>query len=67
MFNKEILVVQESQFKITKEDAKRTKELIDAGVKVKSDILEIEATLATQEQSLVQAKNNLRLTKINLA
>ena len=67
MFNKEILTVQESQFKITTEDARRTKELIEAGVKVKSDILEIEATLATQEQSLVQAKNNLRLTKINLA
>ena len=41
--------------------------MIDAGTKVKYDLLEIDATMATQEQSVIQAENNLRLSKINLA
>ena len=41
--------------------------MIDAGTMVKYDLLEIQATIATQEQSVIQAENNLRLSKINLA
>ena len=52
---------------ITKKDLERTKNLVDAGVRIKSDLLEIEANLASQEQSLILAENNLRITKINLA
>ena len=67
MFNREILEVQKTQLEITKKDLIRTKNLVDAGVRIKSDLLEIEANLASQEQSVISAENNLRLTKINLA
>ena len=67
LFNVEILEVQRSQLAITQKDADRTQKMIDAGTMVKYDLLEIEATMATQEQSVIQAENNLRLSKINLA
>ena len=67
LFNIEILEVQRTQLYITQKDAERTLSMIDAGTKVKYDLLEIEATMATQEQALIQAENNLRLSKINLA
>ncbi|MDA0200876.1 MAG: TolC family protein [Bacteroidetes bacterium] len=67
LFNIEILDVQKSQLEITRRDAARTQEMIDAGTMVKYDLLEIEATMATQEQGVIRAENNLRLSKINLA
>ena len=67
LFNIEILGVQKSQLEITRKDAERTQGMIDAGTMIKYDLLEIEATMANQEQSVIQAENNLRLSKINLA
>jgi len=67
MFNREQLGVQESQFAVSLKELERTKILIEAGVLTTRDIFEIEATIASQQQSVVQAQNNLRLTKINLA
>ena len=67
MFNREQLGVQESQFAVSLKELERTKILIEAGVLTTRDIFELEATIASQQQSVVQAQNNLRLTKINLA
>lgn len=67
MFNQEILGVQKAQLAVSKNDLKRTQELISSGVLTIADNLELEATIATQEQAVVQAENNLRLAKINLA
>ena len=67
MFNQEILGVQKAQLAVSKNDLTRTKELIASGVLTIADNLELEATIATQEQAVVQAENNLRLAKINLA
>ena len=67
LFNVEILDVQKSQLEISLKDAERTQKMIDAGTMVKYDLLEIQATIATQEQSVIQAENNLSLSKINLA
>ena len=67
MFNREQLGVQESQFAVSLKELERTKILIEAGVLTTRDIFEIEATIASQQQAVVQAQNNLRLTKINLA
>ena len=67
MFNIEILEVQKSQLAVTREDAERTQKMIEAGTRIKADLLEIEATMATQEQAVLIAENNLRLSKINLA
>ena len=67
MFNKEILKVQQSQLEITREEYKRTKDLIESGIFSPRQIFEIEANLASQEQSVVLAENNLRDVKLNLA
>ena len=67
MFNIEILEVQKSQLVVTKEDANRTQKMIESGIRIKADLLEIEATMASQEQAVLIAENNLRLSKINLA
>jgi len=67
MFNREFLEVQKSQLEVSLKQLDRTKALIKAGVLTVGDVFELEATIASQEQAVVQAKNNLRLTKINLA
>ena len=67
MFNKELAQVQRFQLELTQEDLERTKSRIEAGVLTKADIYEIEANLASQEQALIQADNNYRLSRISLA
>jgi outer membrane protein len=67
LFNKEQLKVLKSQLEITKQDLLRTKELVDAGSLPKGDILEIQATIATQEQQIVVSENTLLISKIQLA
>lgn len=67
MFNKEILAVQTAQLAVSKTELSRTKSLIEAGVLTAGDVFELEATIATQKQAVVQANNTLRLAKINLA
>jgi len=67
LFNKEQLKVLESQYIVSSLELNRTQELIDAGVLPKGDLLEIQATLATQEQQIVIAENAIFISKINLA
>ena len=67
MFNREQLMVQESQLAVSIKELERTKTLIEAGVLTSGNVFELEATIASQEQAVIQAENSLRLTKINLA
>ena len=67
MFNSEILKVQQLQLEITKLEFERTKDLIEIGTFSPRQIFEIEANLASQEQSVVQAENNFRNAKLSLA
>ena len=67
LFNKETLTVQESQFKIAKEELTIAIEKYENGIISKGDLYEIEANLATIEQNLIVAKNNYSLSKISLA
>lgn len=67
MFNNEILNVSKTQLTLGQSELERTKNLIDSGILASGDVYEIQATVAAQEQALIQAENNLRLSKINLA
>jgi outer membrane protein len=67
LFNKESLKVLKAQYQVTIDELKRTNELVKEGVLPRGDALEIEANAATQEQQIVNAENNLRLSKIALA
>ena len=66
LFNKEQLKVQKNQNLITKENIKRTQELIDAGSLPSGDIYELQATDATQEQQIIATENTLLIAKIGL-
>ena len=65
--NKETLIVFKAQYAFTEQDLKRTKELVDAGVVPKGDLLEVEATAANLEQQIVNTENLVVISKINLA
>ncbi|WP_406685007.1 TolC family protein [Seonamhaeicola sp. MEBiC1930] len=67
LFNKEQLKIQKAQFDVTNQDLKRSIELVEAGVIPKGDVLELKATLASQEQQIVNAENAVLLSKISLA
>jgi len=67
LFNKEQIKVLSSQIEVTKSEQERTEELIDAGVLPTGDLLEVQASMSSQEQQLVVAENALYLSKINLA
>ncbi len=67
LFSRENLSVAQAQYAVTEQDLKRTQELVESGVVARGDLLEIQATAATQQQQIVGAENNLRLSKISLA
>jgi outer membrane protein len=67
LFNKEQLKVLKNQNKITKENIKRTNELIQAGTVPAGDIYELQATDAGQEQQIINAENTLVISKLALA
>ena len=65
--SKEALRVVELQSDITKKDYERTKELVEAGIVPKGDLLELEATMANFEQQLVAGTNSVLLNRLFLA
>ncbi len=67
LFNKEQIKVLTSQIEVTSNELERTNELIDAGVVPEGDLLEVQATLSSQEQQLVVAENTLYISKLFLA
>lgn len=67
LFDKEQISVLLAQQKISNQELMRTENLVEAGVVAKGDLLEIQATIATQAQQIVNAENALLLSKINLA
>ncbi|MEN1784258.1 MAG: TolC family protein [Bacteroidota bacterium] len=65
--NKETLKVSRAQYAVTEQDMNRTKELVASGVVPRGDLLEIEATAASQEQQIVNNEALVTISKINLA
>lgn len=67
LFNKENLKVLISQKEITEQQLQRTQDLVDAGALPRGDLLEVQATMASQDQQIVNAENAIELSKISLA
>ena len=67
LFGKEAVNVAIPQLEISREQLRRTNQLVEAGTLPKGDLLEIQATLANDEQNLIITQNNLRLSLLNLA
>lgn len=67
LFNKEQLKVLQAQQEVSNKELKRTEDLVQAGSLPRGDLLEIQATIASQEQQIVNAENTIILSKISLA
>jgi outer membrane protein len=67
LFNKENLKVQQQQLRIDEEQAARATQLLEGGQIPRGDLMDIEATIATDKQRVVQAENTLLISKLSLA
>lgn len=67
VFAKEQVKIAESQLKTLNEQLQRTSKLVEAGALPLSEKLDMEAQEATGELEVINAANNLRLAKLNLA
>ncbi len=65
--NKELLANAENLLAITQENITRRKELIKEGKLAEGEIYELQSQLAKEENALLQAKNNLELSLLDLA
>ena len=65
--NKEQLKVSQAQYAVTEQDLKRTKELVESGVVPRGDLLDLEATAASQEQQIVNNEALVTISRISLA
>jgi len=67
LFGKEAVNVAIPQLEISREQLRRTNQLVEAGTIPKGDLLDIQATLANDEQNLIITQNNVRLALLSLA
>ena len=67
ILNKANLEVLISQNQVTKEQIERTEELVEAGSLPRGDLLEINATDASEQQAIINAQNNVQISLIGLA
>jgi outer membrane protein len=67
LFNKENLKVQQQQLTYDTQQMERTQQLVDAGVVPQGDLLDVKATVATDNQKFIAAQNTLLLSKLSLA
>lgn len=67
LVNKQQLAVLVEQNNVTQEQIELTRKTVEVGNAPQGDLLEIEATNADEEQQIIVAENNLRISKISLA
>lgn len=67
LLNKENIKIAQEQIEITKSQVEKTKGLVNAGSLPKTNLLEAEATLASNEEQLTIAQNALDISLLNLA
>ena len=67
LFNKENLKVQQEQLAINEKQYSRSEELVKAGSIPRGDLLDIKATVASNNQNVINAQNVLLISKLSLA
>lgn len=67
LLNKESVRIAKDQVEISKKQIEFTKELVDAGSSPKADLLDAQATLASNEEQLTTAQNQVDLALLSLA
>jgi len=66
MFNRELLLVTQSQLEITGQQVERTLKMVEAGKLARGNFLELQAQYASEELNLVNAENQLAISLLNL-
>jgi len=66
LFSQELVGNANRQLEVTQQQVDRTRKLVDAGTLAKGSLLEIQAQLANEEVSVVQARNQLNLAYLDL-
>jgi outer membrane protein len=66
LYAEELTSVSGAEIEVTKQQIKRTQQLVDAGSLAKGSLLEIEAQLASEELQLVNNQNRTDLAYLNL-
>jgi outer membrane protein len=67
LLNKEALKIAQEQIQVTQQQLDQIKELVDSGVRPRADLFDIESQLASNQESLVNAHNNVELALLGLA
>lgn len=67
LFNKENIKVQNAQLVKDEKQLQRTTELVNAGSIAKGDLLDMNATLASDKQKVINAENSFLISKLSLA
>ncbi len=67
LYNREGVKIAQDQLTVGQKLLDRMSELVNAGVKAKNDLYQVQATLASNEESLVTAQNNLDLALLDLS
>lgn len=66
ILNEELVNIAENQLNTTQAQVEQTRKLVDAGSVPISNLLDLEAQLASNELELINAVNNLNLAMLNL-
>lgn len=67
LFAKELIKVAETQVDQTQKQIERSKKLVEAGKIAEGALLEVQAQLAREQLDVVNRKNNLQISYLNLA
>lgn len=67
LYSKENIIIAAEQISVGENSVQRMQELVDAGVKAKNELFQVEANLSANQESLVKAENNLDLALLELA
>ena len=67
LFNKENLKVQQGQRANDEKQIQRTQELVNSGAVPRGDLLDMKATIASDNQKVVAAENSLLISRLSLA
>ena len=67
LYNRENVKIAREQISIGENLVERMQGLVDAGTKARNDLFQVEANLASNEEAVVTAENNLDLALLNLA
>lgn len=66
LFAEELLLIAQNQLQITEQQVDRTTKLVDAGQLPRASLYDLESQMASEELNVVNAENDLTLSKVTL-